>query len=1059
MVLKLFRSSAGSGKTHKLTGEFLKLLFADPSKYNKILAITFTNKATEEMKTRIMNELSDLGEGRITAHHHELKEAFTRLDNAEIASRAKLILQSILYDYAHFSISTIDSFFQSVIKAFSREIGIQYGYNVELDTESVLDKAVDEMMLKLDETLMLRNWIEKYALSRLEQGASWELKTAMKTFARQMLNEDFQQHEDDIRKKLSEDKFLEDFVEKLDAVIKGFEHKLSRIGKEALQKMEQAGLSIRDFAYGETGVAAYFAKLSKVEDFSPGKRVMSAFNQPEKWYTSKTSDALKNQIERLVQESLNPLLAQALEIYNKDFKDYMTAREIKKYLFVLGILSNVSNQLNQLREEENMLLISDVNQLLKKVIGDNDTPFIYEKLGSRYQHFLIDEFQDTSGFQWDNMKPLVKNSLDSGYTNLIVGDIKQSIYRWRGGDWSMLLHGVQQEVDNEMIDIHSLNNNWRSREEIIRFNNSLFPAIVSALKQEIESEFSALEGVRENDIPTMINQLSKAYEDVVQYQAEGHEKKGGYVDVRFFADNKEEKKNWKEYALESLEPALDDLLKTYKQQDICFLVRRKEEGNLLADFLLSKNKYRLLSKEALFLQSSLSVNLIVSSLYYLQNPSDPVNRFKLFQDEYNLRHPEEEFCLQHKDSEDIDAFLADKLHPLRDMDMDLLALVEKLIAVFELNANETEWAYLQAFSDEVLNFVQNQKADVASFLDWWEEKGQTKSIQMPDHLDALEIMTIHKAKGLDFKVLMLPFLDWKFDHSSQHESILWAASSHTAFSDLEVLPVKYSKSLIESDFIMDYCEEKVAAAMDNLNLLYVAMTRAVDAMYIFSRQSNASAMKSVSEALYHAIQTQEELFECWMPEENTFRKGQLIHTESKQQPGNVFQLERYVNNTSVMGVKIKHEHVEAFEPDKKLPLKLNYGRLMHEILSKLMHKEEVENLVQDYYLQGMLTLEEKEELTKKLKHALNQEIVKEWFSGSFKVLRENPILIPDSEHKIPDRVMIRDQKAIVLDFKFGEKHDAHKQQVLNYKNILEQMEYKDVEAYLWYMDKDELVKL
>ncbi|MBT7827935.1 MAG: UvrD-helicase domain-containing protein [Bacteroidetes bacterium] len=1066
MVLKIYRSSAGSGKTFKLTEEYLKLVFADPFKYQKILAVTFTNKATEEMKNRILTELYKLAQNQPSGHTETLQKTFPNLGDKGISSRAKLILQLILYDYSHFSISTIDSFFQKVVKGFSREIGIQYGYNVELNTQSVLDRAVDQMMLKIGEDKQLNNWLEDFAANRQEQGSSWDLKSSIQKFAGQITKEEFQQNETSLKAKLSEKSFLSAFIKKLSSIVNDFENGMQAIGQEAIDCIKKAGLDISDFSYKESGVAGYFIKISEKLDFIPGTRAKDGLDNTEKWYSKKTEEDIKARITQLVDSSLNGLLHQAFNKLETDYRSFKSAQEVKRYLFMLGILTDISSQLSEIREDENLMLISDVNQLLRKVIDDNDTPFLYEKMGNRYMHFLVDEFQDTSQFQWQNIKPLIKNSLDSNHMNLIVGDIKQSIYRWRGGDWSMLLKGVEQEIGDELIESVSLKENWRSRKNIIDFNNAVFSQGAEWVKNSIENQLKEFDIEIDETVLLSNQQITEAFKDVVQDCPEKENNEGGQVEVRFCRSDKEKGAHWKDDVHQQLELSLDSILENCHQKDITFLVRTKAEANELADFLLAAGKYNILSKEALFINSSPAVRLLISALKFINESADFINAVNLIVAYYDILghklHYQELIGLN---LEKIKAFLPAEFFSIRLKELSLYDLIERLSSLFKLNEIRHEWAYIQALNDVVLEYSQNQKADLASFLEWWEEFGLEKSIQVPDDLDAMEIMTIHKAKGLDFKVVIIPYLDWSLDHNTTQENILWTFSHVEPFNDFELLPLKYSKKLIPSIYVNEYCQERVAAAMDSLNVLYVALTRAVDSMLIFSKLPEKENSKTVGDLLFNLIKKESttqntkliKLNDFWEEEDAHFTYGSPVLVDENLEVEKTYKLDNYIINTDFLNVRVKHEHADVFDPEKESPAKLNYGKLMHEILAQIKVPSDIEKVINALFTDGILNEKEKISIQSKLSKALSQADVKDWFSGKYKVLNENPILIPNQDYKIPDRVMLDGNKALVVDYKFGAEHASHKLQLAEYKHFLTEMDFKEVEGYLWYVDEGKIV--
>ncbi|MFC2114391.1 UvrD-helicase domain-containing protein [Bacteroidota bacterium] len=1056
MVLKIYRSSAGSGKTHKLTEEYLKLVFLNPDKFSRILAVTFTNKATEEMKKRILSELFKISSGNKSAHFETILNSFPQFDDIIVQQRAKDILQKILYNYSRFSVTTIDSFFQQIIKNFAREIGVQYGYNVELDTKRVIDQAVDLLFDSLVEHSQLQSWLAEFASDQLEEGKSWDLKNSIRQLVYEITKEAFQSNEIQIRQKLSDKDFLQKFIKQLHAVVYGFENRMSAIGKDALDSISAQGLSVDDFSYKSSGVAGYFQKLHAKSGFEPGNRAIAAIDNPEKWYAKSNSVDLISRIEQVVNSTLNDLLGSAVQLFENENSTYVSALAVKRYFYTLGILSDVAAQLAVIRDEENLMLISDVNQLLMQVIEDNDTPFIYEKTGNRYRHFLIDEFQDTSEFQWRNFLPLLKNSLDSNDFNLVVGDIKQSIYRWRGGDWKLLLTGINKEIDDQMIENVSLNQNWRSHEEVLQFNNKLFTHIPAILQEEFNHVLDEQDSTELHEsLAFYKNILPEAFADVVQKMPDTAEKKGGFVQVSFFESDKEEEISWKDKALAQLQHKIEELLAVYDFRDMTILVRTKNEGVQIANYLMSETSYPVISKESLYLTASFSVRILLSALKFINDETDPINSVNLIVSLVGDEQKSERLSSLVRDDKSDDFilnYLPEGFNPLRLSTLNLYDLVEELVSLFQLNAKQNELAFIQAFQDVVLDYSRKNESDLSSFINWWDEFGKEKAIQVPDQLDAIEIMTVHKSKGLDFKVVLIPFCEWNLDHETSMDNLLWCKPSSSPFNELEVLPLKYQSELGKSLFAKEYFIEKISIALDNLNLLYVALTRAVEGLVLFSPASGREKIKKVSDVLHHVLSAE---FEKWDHENNCFKTG-LVRQERQlmsNSDNSAYKLNSYFSGSGNYKIRIRQDGKELFEKSGK-KAKLNYGRLMHRLLSEIATVADVERVLDSYYFDGEINADEKEELRSKLTHSFKNVRIRDWFSDNYEVKNETPILIPGKEFKIPDRVLVKGQQAIVIDFKFGEEKQEHQQQVSEYRSFLKQMDYEPVEGYLWYVEKE-----
>ncbi|MBU0763441.1 MAG: UvrD-helicase domain-containing protein, partial [Bacteroidetes bacterium] len=457
--LKIYRASAGSGKTYRLTYEYLRLLFRNPFSYRNILAVTFTNKATGEMKKRILKELSSLANGETTNMADAIAEEF-KLTPAEVQVKAREILNKLLHNYSRFSISTIDSFFQEVIRAFARETGLHAGYNIELDNEKVLSEAADRLLSDVRDNEPLRKWLMRFAEEKIRDGKSWNLKYDIQKSGYEIFREEYRSFDAAIAKKLADKTYLDKYMTDLQKVINNFENSMQQFGIEGLKIMKKYGLTPEDFSYGKTGIAGYFVKLGEKSSFEPLKRVLDGIGHPDKWYTKSSPDTAA--IVAAFEEGLDDLLVKAVEYYNGHVRDYNTACSIISHLFILGILADLSEEIREYANEKNIFLLSDAVILLRDIIADNDAPFIYEKTGAVYKHFMIDEFQDTSRLQWKNFSPLVGQSLSEDNTSLVVGDVKQSIYRWRNSDWNLLATEVENEFRQTGTESHNLPYNRRS---------------------------------------------------------------------------------------------------------------------------------------------------------------------------------------------------------------------------------------------------------------------------------------------------------------------------------------------------------------------------------------------------------------------------------------------------------------------------------------------------------------------------------------------------------------------------------------------------------------------
>ncbi|MTI33400.1 UvrD-helicase domain-containing protein [Xanthovirga aplysinae] len=1113
---RIYRSSAGSGKTYTLAKEYLTLALQQPHYFKHILAVTFTNKATQEMKGRIIEYLDEISRGKDTTLTKELMEA-TQLGKRDLTKRAKKVLSAILHAYSHFTVSTIDSFFQKVIRSFAREVGLQSGFKLELDQEKVLQEVIDNVLLEVGKDPYLTNWLTRYAENKVEEGKSWDFRGDIKKLSQELFREHFQSFSKDILEASRDEELIPEVLNKLKQIRRGFEETMKSFGIRANNVLDDLGLDITDFAYGQSGVMGYLSKLATGRKFEPGIRARSAIMDVEKWY-SKTSKK-KELIEQAFHNGLNEELASAIQNYDRHFLRYQSANQILRYIYNFGILSQVTKKLADYREENDVLLISDAARFLKGIIEENDAPFIYEKVGSTYNHFLIDEFQDTSGFQWDNFRPLIENSVGEGNVNLVVGDIKQSIYRWRGGDWRLLLEQVERDIGPWQTDTVTLANNWRSTKNVIDFNNALFNAapqllrnrLLEVIDEEVEDD------LLEIHLKKQAHRVNEAYEDVFQQFPPTKALKGGfqgYVNIRFFpvVEEREEKKvSWKQQVHERLPNLVEEIQdRGYQLKDVAFLVRSKAEGKALADLMmayktssaadLQRYSYEVVSSESLYMGSAFTVRLLINALRYLNNNGDNISRATVaFEYQSYILNKKvlslhQLFAAAARPGKDEDFFAG--LLPKDFMKkrayltkLALYELVEELVRLFQLSTVKGEYAYLLAFQDAVLDFSKNEKADVTSFLQWWDESGKRKSVQVSEELNAIRILTIHKSKGLQFKVVLVPYCDWKIDHNTQFDHILWSQSKQEPFDQLPYFPLKYSSDLKKTIYRQDYYEEQIRAQLDYLNILYVAFTRAEDVLLAFGPRPSIDKkgnyqLKDVSNLMFHflsgdfrnrEIEIQSNggkeytsLFEHWKTEQTYLELGQWPELssaegeiESSGKPTEM--IGSYISNPWRNRLTIRQRSKDFFKlEDEVTASNINYGVLLHDLLSRIITPDQLPFALKEMEFEGAIGAKEVNYLEQQVKALLEHPEVKPWFSAEWEVRTEVPVIANDAFNQTErrmDRVMLKGDKAVVIDFKAAKNEDkqaAYRRQVREYLRILVEMGYKRVEGYLLYVHPVEL---
>ena len=809
-MIEVLKASAGAGKTHRLTGEYMELLFSKPFAYKHILAVTFTNKATDEMKQRILEQLHLLSRPGVKSDYLERIMEFTGKDEVWVRAKAKEILVSILHDYTSFRVSTIDKFFQLVMRSFARELGKMATYSVEMDKDSVLMRAVDKMFVQLDEpqNQKLLEWLIDYSLEAVDKGSSWNVKGEILKLGNQIFSEEFK-----LAKEKGEKNFEDVTIDEvaalknsLKAVADGFADELVGLAKEGIKCMADNNLSAEGFKGGSRSPFKYFEKVEKMTRGKgavepPAATFMALFDDKGKWFTGKKCPA---EIEAVYPE-LNEIIGKIIALFEKGYRSYVTAQVLLSNVNVLGILNDIYAKVLEYCREKNIILLSESTELLGKIIDGSDTPFVYEKIGAKLDHFMLDEFQDTSSLQWRNFYPLLKNSLAEGHRNLVVGDVKQSIYRWRGSDWKILKEDIYSQFRKDELKGENLKFNYRSTVNIIEFNNKFFDYCAKQAQGLVEK------GGKD---------VVEVYSELEQKVPESRLEKKGYVEVDFIDGEVED---FQEAALGMLPVKVAALVEGgYAQKDIAVLVRTGKEGNLVAEKLLESG-YDVISSDSLYVVSSLAVQKVVNVLREIDNPqSDALRIMRMFQSIPSMEQ------ISH---------------------YSLYQLSEAIVRESLSEEEKGDVAYLQAFLDLVLEFTNSKGTNIGQFLKWWDESGVKCTISAPEDMDAIRVMTIHKSKGLGFNVVIVPFLNENLDHKQLQYPTLWST-----YEGMPV-PVKYGKGLLESSFEGEYKKERLAACIDALNTVYVAFTRAKEEMVIFApeaklNKSGEISLASVSDMLY-----------------------------------------------------------------------------------------------------------------------------------------------------------------------------------------------------------------
>jgi ATP-dependent exoDNAse (exonuclease V) beta subunit len=1059
-TLTIYSASAGSGKTYTLTGIYLTTLFKSRYNYRKILAVTFTNKATAEMKSRILDNLHKLSVGEKSDYLSGLVKT-TNKPEEWIRAEAKEILNAILHDFSRFSVSTIDSFFQKILRAFAREAGLNSGFNIELDHSIILSSAVDTMIESASSDKQLLNWLTTYAMSNIDDEKSWNLKNGIIKLSQELFKEKFKILSVDERSNLENKKFLLEYIEKIRAVSSSFEKNLQDFGSKAALLVSEYNLDNDMFYRKGQGVPGFIKGLASGIVKEPNSYVREIKGASSRWSTG----AAVPQLMAAINGGLGKTISDAIDFYDNVIAGYKSAGAVLSNIYALGILSDVLKKVHLITTTENSFLLSDAGEVLNLITREDQVPFIYEKTGSRFENFMIDEFQDTSIIQWNNFRPLIENSMAEGSENLIVGDVKQSIYRWRNSDWEILGSLLDKRVDNDRIISVPLATNFRSRSNIISFNNTLFSVIPAQIDEILAVE-------------TLPGTFRKLYSEAVQ--SDPGKKEGGYVRLEFIEDGKEIRSV--EAVLEKLPGIIEALQdKGYGASDIGIIVRNGKEGALVLKKMIdysnncsaekkARYNFNVVSNDSLLLSNSPAINFIVAVLAVVNEPSDMISRAMMLR-----------FFLLAKGIEDADkvSLVSDNLiagsrvyFPVgyedfldRIREMPLFESTESIIGFFGLGDFLWNVAYLNTCQDYIVSFTGNKNADIQSFLDWWKSTGSKKSVVLPGNQDAVRILTIHKSKGLEFRIVILPFLSWELDHMPSKQPTLWVKPELPPFNDLGIVPVKYGKELAKTIFSDYYKEEMYSVYIDNINLLYVALTRAKDAIFGFTID-NPKSEKTISGVLKNAVTfnagaadlSEFKLNSFYNIESKVFEFGEIPENKREQSDNVSIVSSGYIVRHEMESLKLKLHGENYFSSEKSdVRKKINYGKLMHEVFEGINVPGDILPAVRKLVIDGKLPAEESDDMVRKVSTLIGNPQVAEWFMAGNEVLKEAGILLPEGTLRRPDRVIFKDGKTIVIDFKFGEERRHYAEQVNQYRQLLSDMGYKSIDAFIWYVDKDKIV--
>ena len=1024
---KILKASAGSGKTFTLAKAFIKLLILNPDDYHQILALTFTNDAKNEMKSRILKELSKLAAEEHTILLIEIENDFSKehipLNQSQIFHRCNLALANLLNDYSRFNVVTLDHFFTQLIRHLARELKLSLGYELDLDVNKAIEEAIQTLYHSTD--AHDKKWLRAFINSKIEEDKGWNIEFNIKNLGYKLFQDSFI----DIRKELKANApNLEGFVAELQKNINGYQSAMKLAGQQAMALIHSHSLTESDF---KAHTAIVFKKLNDA-NFNLNESFSTTFLKGD-WATKKSDK--KDEIEACVNDGLEIIHNDVIELSAGEKKQrYVEAKNLLSNIYSYGVLSALSDNLWEYRSSNNLLLLSDTASILHGVISLSDAPFIYEKMGAKFNHIMIDEFQDTSTHQWKNILPLLQYVLFDEGNLLLVGDVKQSIYRWRGGDANLLMQKAAKDLADHSPLQQALDTNYRSGKNIISFNNAFFTTASTTIAHLVDG-FS-----------DKSQDLIKAYSDVVQKSNKDFD---GYVKLELFADNNEQ--SWREQAFNKThEEILQSLEDGFEPEDILILVRKNKEAGEIATYLLSQGVHTI-TDEALQLEKSPLVQFVINALALIIAPE---NSLTLANVSYFLN------LIQHKSAnESLENLLESS--PLSNFSVQLTAYeaIEKIIEDYSLNKQFDP--FLQGVQDLSLSISQQGHISILSFLNRWEElhlDTKTKpSIILGKPKGAVQVKSIHKSKGLESPVVIIPQISGGF-YNPKH--IFWPTELPPYYQKWASLPLNLSSKLADTSFAPNYQQESFDIVLEELNTLYVAFTRAVERLYVFA---NAKSSKNSFQYVVKEILSNPTFEHSNQFDGTVFELGKLTNAQPSENDGiNDSLLKTYPNSSPDLKLAPLKQNDFWKQLDTEKANHIREGLLVHGIMAQLQTFKlaDLETSLQQIIFQmiqkGEISSQKAPFYTNKIsglfKHLPE---LHTWFAPGWEVINEHKILAKGKLY-IPDRVVVKDNAAVIIDFKKGIKSEKYKSQIKNYGELLSEMGYSINGLYLVYIELAEI---
>ncbi|CAM1334540.1 UvrD-helicase domain-containing protein [Tenacibaculum aestuariivivum] len=1031
---QVYNASAGSGKTFTLVKEYLKVLLnsEDVFRFQKILAITFTNKAAGEMKERVLENLQEFSEGK----ENDLFQIIIKeisIDKEKVQERSQKILDAVLQNYSAFSITTIDSFTHRIIKSFAYDLGLPLNFEVEMDAVSLLNEAVDVLISKIGTDTDLTKLLIDFSLDKADDDTSWDISVELNEFSRILLNEDDTKY----FRKLA-DKKLANFTvlkSKLVKCQKEIKTRFVEIGSKGLEIIAASQLEAKDFYYSM--LPKHFLALSqnpiKAKFFDENK--LREYIEENNFYSKSKSDDIKSAIEGILPELLT-LYMESEKLYQQ----FLMNRLALKSVIPLAVLNYINVELTNIKEENNIQLNAEFNQLISDNIKGQPAPFIYERIGERFMHYFIDEMQDTSVLQWQNIIPLIDNALAQENSNLLlVGDGKQAIYRWRGGkaEQFIALGSASKNPFHVPKQIKTLDTNFRSYTTIVDFNNQFFQHTSNFLKNDNYKQLF-IEGNK---------QLTTA-------------KKGGFVSLSFLDKEEDAADEVLKYPKKILE-TIKSLENNFCLNEICVLVRKKKDGIAVANYL-SENGISIISSETLLLENSSKVNFIVNVLQVIQHPNDKEALLEML---YFLHDHLQLDVAKH-------SFISSVIHqPIDTVFKQLIRYqlffelavfhqlpfyekVEEIIRSFKLiNLSD---AYVQFFLDVVLE-QQRKGTSIQEFLDFWADKKANLSIVAPESGNAVQVMTIHKSKGLEFPVVIFPY---DLEIYRQINPKVWLDELPADFENFKDLLVPFNKDLkfINNRGAQIYNEQREELELDNFNLLYVALTRAVEQLHIITEYRISS--KGEENTNYYSGVFINYLKEnnLWSNDLLTYSFGEFVRVSKIKEIESLAEVQEKFISTPWQDHNIHMLASASKLWNTEQGKAIEFGNLIHEMMAKIITQHDVARVVHQYEQQGVVDKQQSLVIEDDINKIVNHSMLSKYYSEDVTIYNEREIVDVDNQILIPDRLVFKDNKVTIIDYKTGKPSKSYHQQLLKYERVLNSMGFKVDKKILIYINGEKIIE-